>query len=121
MAEHDDDMVFVFGGTEYRASDLTLLDVVEIEDTQGDSIMELLGSGRMGPLLHMVWCIRRHSEPDITLEQVGAVTLGDLMNEAKEAGDPPTEAAAPAPKKSASAGARGSRSGTASARGKSDS
>lgn len=120
MPETNDDMTFVLGGTEYRASDLTLLDVVEIEDTQGDTIMELLNSGRMGPLLHMAWCIRRHADPEVTLEDVGKVTLGDLMTEAKEAGDPPTEAAAPAPKKRAASGARGSRSATASAPGKSD-
>lgn len=111
---------FVLGGREYRADDLTLNDVAEIEDEYGDNIMDLVSGGRMRPMLHMAWCIRRHTEPDLKLEDVGAVTLGALVAEANEASGPPTEAPAES-RKPASGGSRGSRGSTASARGKSGS
>jgi len=112
---------FVLGGVEYRADDLTLLDVAEIEDAHEDTIQALVESGRMTPLLHIVLCIRRHSEPGVTMEDIGNVTLGALVAEAQEAGGPPTEAGGPTRKVSGRGGGRGSRSATASARGKSGS
>lgn len=113
-------MSFVLGQHEYRVDDLTLNDVAEIEDRHGESLGELFEAGRIGPLLHMAWCIRRKSEPGLTLEQVGEVTMGEMAAEREAAAGPPTEAAGKR-KKSEGGGGRGSRASTASGRGNSDS
>jgi len=110
---------FRLGADEYRVDDLTLNDIAEIEEANDATpIAELLESGRMKPMLHMAWCIRRHSEPDITLDEVGDVRMSALVEQGEEADLPPTEAAE-APETSADAGRRGTSGRTASGRGKS--
>lgn len=111
---------FVLGGHKYNADDLTLLDVAELEDEFDETVEDLMRSGRMKPLLYMAWLIRRHTEPDVTLEDVGSPRLGDLVAEAEAAGGPPTKDAAPS-RRSGGSGSRGSRGSTASGRGSSDS
>ena len=114
---------FVLGSREYRADDLTLNDVADIEEEFGETIMALAESGRIKPLLHMAWCIRRHSEPDLTLAEVGNVTMGQLVNEQSDEGEQATKRPTKAPaanKKRASSGARGTRASTESSPGTSD-
>lgn len=114
-------MSFRLGAVEYRIDDLTLNDIAEIEEAHDATpIEELFSSGRMKPMLHMAWCIRRHSEPDITLDEVGNVRMGALVDEGESADLPPT-GAAEAPATSADAGRRGTSGRTASGRGKSGS
>lgn len=107
------------GGQKFSIDELTLNDLAEIEERFGESFEELFEQMRTAPLLHIIWCIRRKSDPELTLEQVGEVTVAEMMAEKEGAGDPPTEADAPAPKKSGKSGARGSRASTGSAPGKS--
>lgn len=99
--------------------------MAEIEDEFGEGIDTLAESGRVRVMLYMAWCIRRHNEPELTMEDVGSTTLGELVkDQAAEAKDAtsqarPTKAPAP-PKKRASAGSRGTRASSASTPGTSD-
>lgn len=114
-------MSFRLGADEYRVDDLTLNDIAEIEEAnESTPLSELFESGRMKPLLHMAWCIRRHTEPEVTLDEVGNVRMGALVEQGESADLPPTEAAE-APETSARGGSRGTSGRTASGRGKSDS
>ena len=110
----------VWQGVSYRVEDLELNDIAEMEDELGDSVIDLLNSGRMRPLLYMVWLIRRRAEPDLKLEDVGKVKMGAIIEDQMEAAGPPTVDAVEPVKKSGSGGSRGTRASTASARGNSD-
>lgn len=123
-AEQQSEFMLVWQGREYRVEDLTMNDVGEMEDEFGERIEDLMTSGRIRPLIFMVWLLRRHAEPDLALADVGALSMGEFMAEVKAAQEaaagPPTKAPAGS-RKSAAGGGRGSRASTASARGKSDS
>jgi hypothetical protein len=104
-----------FGEKAFSADDLTIGDIAEMEEEFGEPI-EDIDFNRKKAIMWLVWLVRRSSEPELTLEDVGNTKIRDLMAESGDDGSRPTEEPA-ADSPSAKGGSRGSRATTASRRG----
>lgn len=61
------------------ATDLTLAEYGEIEETLGASLEDLLaGVGKWKAVAAMAWIIRRREDPSFTFEDAGAYRMGDI-------------------------------------------
>lgn len=79
------------GGEHYNIADLTLTDVVELEEEFGENI-EDLDIARKKVVLWIIWLLRRKKEPALTLEDVGnELTLGRLMMYSPDSASDPLE------------------------------
>lgn len=69
---------------------LTLEDMCELEDAFGEGFGKLLGQVGTNAKItrHVVWLVRRRTEPDLTLEAAGkSVTLADVAAKGKAASE----------------------------------
>lgn len=68
-------------GRPYDATDLTLNEVEEIEESCGGVALEHLDLGRARVLKAIVYTLLKRDEPDVTMERVGALKLRALLRE----------------------------------------
>lgn len=69
-----------------QLEDLTLNEVCELEESLDISISDIGEPGvRLGNVMrHLMWIVAQRDNPNVTLEEAGTATLGDLSSEAGE-------------------------------------
>jgi hypothetical protein len=72
---------------EFNLDDMTIAELEEIEELIGGDVLEMMTAGtpKMRLLRVLAWVTMRRSNPDLTMDDVGAMKLSSLNLEA-----PPT-------------------------------
>lgn len=80
-------------GREYDTDDLTLDEVETVEDLC-DSALDEIDWRRAKAIKAMVFVLKRRDNPDVTLDDIGAIRVVDLVEKDEEEGDSPPPPAA---------------------------
>lgn len=114
----ENELTVRWGGVEYRQSQLTAADMIAMEDEWGEAFLRI-DFESMKAVCWLVWLIRRHNEPDLSLADVTSITLDALAEDAKAA-VPPTGGSRKRASKSGKSGGRTTARSSASAPGSSN-
>ncbi|WP_217923777.1 hypothetical protein [Miltoncostaea oceani] len=101
----DNELTVRWGGVDYRQSQLTAADMIAMEEEWGEAFVRI-DFESMKAVCWLVWLIRRHEEPDLSLDDVTSITLDALSEDAKAAAVPPTSGSRKRASKSGKSGGR---------------
>lgn len=117
----ENELTVRWGGVEFRQSQLTAADMIVMEEEWGDPFTRI-DFDSMKAICWLVWLIRRHNEPELSLDDVTSITLDALAEDAQaNKGDTsarPTSGSRKRASKSGNSGGRTTANSSASARGK---
>lgn len=77
----DDRLLFMIEGQPYDIADLTLDEADEIEEMCGGVPLEELRFGRSKVLKAFAYILRKRDDPNVTLEQIGAIKRQSLFEQ----------------------------------------
>jgi len=77
----DDRLLFMIEGQPYDIADLTLDEADEIEEMCGGVPLEELRFGRSKVLKAFAYILRKRDDPDVTIEQIGAIRRQSLFDQ----------------------------------------
>lgn len=107
-----DELTIKWGGESYTAGQLTAADVIAMEDEWGESFQSIDMSS-MKAVCWLVWLVRRHNEPGLSFDDVTAITMAAMADDAEDAKLPPTRGSSKPAKRSGASGGRGTKRSTA--------
>ena len=105
MPAEQDELTIRWGGVEYRQGQLTAADLIAMEDEWGESFMRIDFTS-MKAASWIVWLIRRHDEPDLSLDDVTSVTMAALAADMEDEAARPTSGSRTRASRSAASGGR---------------
>lgn len=105
MSESDQ-LVIRWGTETYTGGQLTAADMIAMEEEWGEAF-SLIDFATMKAACWLVWLVRRHDQPDLSFEDVTAITLSDLeKTDVETTAVPPTSGSRKRASGSARSGSR---------------
>lgn len=115
MPDESPHLTIRWGDETYTTGELTAADMIAMEEEWGEPF-GAIDFRTIKATCWLVWLVRRHHDPEVSLDDVTSVTAGALVGSGAV---PPTEGSPRAKRKSGRSGARGTGASTASAPGSS--